>query len=176
MSGLALLARLRAARYSGIGRYDGLTYGAGTYGREATAGTLAAPSRRPALLAPSGRSAAFVAVAPAGRMEGVPMTGLATLPAEWEQGSFETLPLGVDMAPLLASGETISAPTARIIDKLTRADVSATCLLGSATSAGTVITAYVHNLQPRREYLLILEFDAAASKHWGTVTTLDCDL
>lgn len=102
-------------------------------------------------------------------------TDLATTPDTFEIARTEVLPLGVDMAALLASGESVSAPSATLTDLATGLDVTATGLMGNPSVAGTVVTTTITGalMVKDRTYRLAVNF-VAGGKHWSTETFILC--
>lgn len=97
------------------------------------------------------------------------MSALSTQPATWQIATTETLPLGVDMAALLLEGETITSPTADLVDPDDGAAVEGG--VGMPSVAGSVVTQTItgSELTAGTTYRLVVSF-VAGGKHWSTET------
>lgn len=97
------------------------------------------------------------------------MSELSTAPPAWHIGTTEMLPLGVDMAALLLEGESISDPTAVLLDPDDGSEVAAG--VGAPSVAGTVITQTLTGaeLVAGAAYRLVVSF-TAGGKRWSTET------
>lgn len=96
---------------------------------------------------------------------------LDTNPDIFEMASTESLPLGVDMAALLAEGETISSPSATLTDLDTGLSVPAS--VSAPAVAGSVVTQTLTALEQDRDYRLAVSF-TAGGKTWTTLTLIRC--
>src|SRR4030095_3751332 len=101
------------------------------------------------------------------------ITELHGTPDVLPMGSRETLPVRVDVSPLLLPGETPSAPAAT----LTRLDTGALYpagLQGAATLTGSYITQAVTALTKGITYRLSVQFQAASGKIWTILLDIPC--
>lgn len=93
----------------------------------------------------------------------------------WEtQYTTETRPWAVDVGPSLDPGDIAATPTAAIFDLLTGLDVSSTCLAGSPTVVGTVITQTVFHLTAGRRYRLMLTANMGGTKETSQPVLIRC--
>ena len=101
------------------------------------------------------------------------ITELHANPDTYPMSSRETLPIQFDMGPLLADGETPSAPAAT----LTRLDTGAAYpggLSGSPTFTGNYVAPTVTALTKGVTYRLSLKFQAAPGKIFDVLLDIPC--
>jgi hypothetical protein len=96
---------------------------------------------------------------------------LQTVPAGFEMGTTETLPLGFDATKLLAVGQSVSAPFSVLKNIDSGKPVT---LADSPTVSGNVITQIVRGsaLVALTKYALSVTFTAAANTTWTMVLVI----
>jgi hypothetical protein len=91
-----------------------------------------------------------------------------------EQGSGETIPYSVDVAYRLLAGETVSGPTAGLVNEATGASYPGG-LSGAAALSGTVITQKVTALAAGTNYVLTFTWTQAAGHVEQAFLRISCD-
>lgn len=98
---------------------------------------------------------------------------LATIPATESQASTESIPWGLDVAPLLAAGEMPTNASCLLTDLATGVNYAAG-LSGPPAILGTVITQTVTTLVAGHTYNLIYTFQAAPGKIFSPAVRIAC--
>jgi hypothetical protein len=98
---------------------------------------------------------------------------IAVSPETFPMASQETLPLTFDATDQLLAGETISNPTAQLIQLDTGQDYAAG-RQGAVVVAGALLTQTVTALVPRKRYRLVIRFEVALGKAWAPYLLIDC--
>lgn len=91
------------------------------------------------------------------------MTDVTTIPPTFTMASTETLPLAIDMSPLLADGEEVTNPVVTLID-LRSWEAYPAGLVGIPVQDGAIIQQTVTGLAPGRSYRLIATAQTAPGK------------
>lgn len=93
----------------------------------------------------------------------------------WQtQYTSEVRPWAVNLSLIMDPGDVASAPSATITDLLTGLDVSAACLSGEPTIAGTTITQTVFQLTAGRNYRLQLTANMGGTKQTSQPVLIRC--
>lgn len=87
--------------------------------------------------------------------------------------STETLPLQFDCSPLLANGETPSAPSCVLLD-LNTGHTYAAGIAASPSVSTVYVTQTVTGLVAGHSYRLLVTFTAAAGKVWTMMLSIYC--
>ena len=93
------------------------------------------------------------------------------VPAHFEMGEGETLPLGFDFGRLIAEGETITAVSSSLIRLDTQATVPDS-LPSGPTSQGTIVTQMVTGIIPKVVYRLRVTATLSSGRAWSMYLTL----
>ena len=100
--------------------------------------------------------------------------GVYTSPNTVDVLTGEILPIAVDFARLLASGQTATVPTSSLTDLTTGAAVT---LADQPTVSGTVLTQIVRGaaLTAGHNYRLVVGVTAATTTVWQAAVNITCD-
>ena len=104
-------------------------------------------------------------------------TEATTYPGAITVLSGETLPIGIDFTPLIATGQTPTTPTAALYDVTAvvgSGPGTPVTLTGSLTLVGNVVSQSVTGLVAGHTYRLVLGLTAAAGTIWQAGVILAC--